>query len=130
MYEGKEIIKFITFNKEKIADVNTLHIIGTLAEYMMDKPRIRKPLSKLGALRISIQEAIGIVQSSIVPNNYCIVMVNIEDKGVNKVGHILYQDLGNYAYARWPDQVKAIQGAFYLADEKKADLVEAILGLG
>eukprot|EP00972_Heterocapsa_arctica_P093926 13853914-Heterocapsa_arctica.AAC.1 len=64
--------------------MTTLQIIGTLAEYMMDKPKIRKPLSKLGALRISRQDAEYIGESSIAPNNYCcIVMVNIEDKGVN-----------------------------------------------
>eukprot|EP00972_Heterocapsa_arctica_P003653 544462-Heterocapsa_arctica.AAC.1 len=57
-------------------------------------------------------------------------MVNIENKRVNKVGYILYQDLGNYAYARWFDQLKAVQGVCYLADERNADLVEANLGLG
>eukprot|EP00972_Heterocapsa_arctica_P105691 15570838-Heterocapsa_arctica.AAC.1 len=67
---------------------------------MIDKPGIRKPLSKLGAIRISRQKAKAIAESAEAPNNYCIVMVNIVDAGVPKVGYILYQDLGNFTYTR------------------------------
>eukprot|EP00972_Heterocapsa_arctica_P024419 3603691-Heterocapsa_arctica.AAC.1 len=51
MNEGKEIMKFINFNKDKLYWMTTLQIIGTLAEHMMDNTKIRKPQSKLGALR-------------------------------------------------------------------------------
>eukprot|EP00972_Heterocapsa_arctica_P087080 12836717-Heterocapsa_arctica.AAC.1 len=88
--------------------MSILQHIGSLAQYMVDKPSIRKPLSKLGALRISRQEAIEIAQSSIAPNNYCIVVVKVEDKASTKMGYILHEDLGNTAYSTWLDQVKAM----------------------
>eukprot|EP00972_Heterocapsa_arctica_P039113 5759274-Heterocapsa_arctica.AAC.1 len=56
MYEGKEMVKFIKYNKDKLAEMSVLEQIGTLTVYMIDKPIVRKPLSKLGALRISRQE--------------------------------------------------------------------------
>eukprot|EP00972_Heterocapsa_arctica_P030483 4487743-Heterocapsa_arctica.AAC.1 len=72
---------------DRLETMTTLEQITTITKYMSNKPHIRKPLSKLGALRISRQEAIEIAHSSIAPNNYCIAVVDVEDKGIRKADY-------------------------------------------
>eukprot|EP00972_Heterocapsa_arctica_P062295 9182737-Heterocapsa_arctica.AAC.1 len=80
--------------------MNSLQIIAFLADYMQAKPGLRKPLSKLGAIRITKRQAKIVAESLEAPNNYSIVMLNINNKGVSNIGYIFYQDLGNFTYAR------------------------------
>eukprot|EP00972_Heterocapsa_arctica_P051478 7572031-Heterocapsa_arctica.AAC.1 len=93
---------------DRLEAMTTMEHITTITKYLSDKPHIRRPLSKLGALNISRQEAKVIANSSIAPASYCILVVDVEDKGIRKAGYILEQDLGNNAYSTWLDQSKAL----------------------
>eukprot|EP00972_Heterocapsa_arctica_P062997 9292922-Heterocapsa_arctica.AAC.1 len=51
-------------------------------------------------------------------------------KGENKFAYIFYLDLANFTYARWLDSTKAMKTRCYPNDGKKADIVEAMPGMG
>eukprot|EP00972_Heterocapsa_arctica_P030933 4549226-Heterocapsa_arctica.AAC.1 len=62
-------------NKTAIEKMAVLEIIGLLADYIHDKPKLRKPLSKLGAVRIPRNRAKAMVDGTEAPNTYCIIMM-------------------------------------------------------
>eukprot|EP00972_Heterocapsa_arctica_P063509 9374185-Heterocapsa_arctica.AAC.1 len=71
---------------------------------MENKPKLRKPLSRLGAIRITKKKAKIITHAAEAPNNYSIVMINTKIKEENKVGYIFYQDLDNFTYSQMAGQ--------------------------
>eukprot|EP00972_Heterocapsa_arctica_P061785 9109935-Heterocapsa_arctica.AAC.1 len=69
-----------------------VEVIGSLADYVENNTKLRKPLSRLGAIRISRSKAKIIADATEAPNNYCIILMNIKIKGENKFACVFYQD--------------------------------------
>eukprot|EP00972_Heterocapsa_arctica_P044885 6624163-Heterocapsa_arctica.AAC.1 len=84
-----------------------------IAIYLACKPKERKLLSELGAVRISRKEALDIIKSKQIPVNYDVVMVADQqeyvDDTVDIVTLIFYLDCRNQHYASYMDHTKCME---------------------
>eukprot|EP00972_Heterocapsa_arctica_P099537 14686855-Heterocapsa_arctica.AAC.1 len=64
-------------NRNNIDKMTAKEFVGYLADFMENKPKLRKPLSKLGAVRIHRNRAKAIADGTEAPNNYSVIMLQI-----------------------------------------------------
>jgi hypothetical protein len=140
--EKSIVIKFWVEFKTRLEYSKLSHHdkLSALAVFLAVQPNERKSLSYHGATRLSRSEALRVLASKAPCCNYYTLMAcNPDDSGTKHLGYIMYQDVGNQAYATWLNSVCKVKVVSpedpanvvnQLNIEHKGDVVEAILGLG
>eukprot|EP00972_Heterocapsa_arctica_P114540 16442900-Heterocapsa_arctica.AAC.1 len=108
--ETSSIVKFWVGFKASCEYSNLSHHakLSKLAVLMADTSEERKSLSKLGAARLSRNEALRFLASKEKFCNYYTLMVyDTDDSGAKQLGYIMYQDLSNKPYAAWLSSVSS-----------------------
>eukprot|EP00972_Heterocapsa_arctica_P061713 9100161-Heterocapsa_arctica.AAC.1 len=95
---------------------------------MWDKPTERKLLSHYGAVRLSKEEALDVIQRESRPGNFWILMVTYEERSEKRIGYIFYQDYGNQECASWLDSkeysTETSWSLLGFSEKTKGDIVE------
>eukprot|EP00972_Heterocapsa_arctica_P114430 16442426-Heterocapsa_arctica.AAC.1 len=103
-----------------------------MSAFMAYMPRTEpNMLSKLGAVRLSRKDANKFLKSQVSTQNYHAVMITYSNGTVHDcLGYLLYEDMGNKAYAMALKPCIQDEGALWLREDKKGDVMECIFALG
>eukprot|EP00972_Heterocapsa_arctica_P077863 11484988-Heterocapsa_arctica.AAC.1 len=64
-------------NRKEIDKMTAQELVGYWADFMENKTKLRKPLSKLGEVRIHKNRAKAMAYGTEGPNNYSIIMLKV-----------------------------------------------------